>query len=165
MGRKSSKENPNIYLRSREEAGLTREAAAEKLEIINADRLYRIENGDTIPYSEEVLRMTEVYKNAMIHNYYCTHECEIGKKHIAKQEEKSLSQITVEMLNALYYLEDEKKRFTQIVADGKITEMEYADFENIKDKFSKMATVIDALKLWVEQTKLADKLPEKGEER
>ena len=141
MGRKSSKENPNIYLKSRENAGLTREVASEKLEIINADRLYRIENGETTPYSEEIIRMTEVYKNAMLHNYYCTHECEIGKKHIVKQEEKSLAQITVEMLNALYYLEDEKKRFTQIVADGKITEMEYGDFEYIKNKFSEMASV------------------------
>ena len=161
MGRKSSQENPNIYLKSRENAGLTREAAVEKLEIINADRLYRIEHDETIPHSDEVLRMTEVYKNALLRNYYCTHECEIGKKYVPEQAEKSLSQITVEMLNALYYLEDEKKRFTQIVADGKISDIEMNEFEMIQEKFSQMATVIDSLKLWVEQTKLENKMVEK----
>ena len=165
MGRKSSQENPNIYLKSRENEGLTREAAVEQLVIINADRLYRIEHDETLPHPEEVLRMMDVYKNAMLRNYYCTHECEIGKRYIRHQDPKSLSQITVEMLNTLYYLEDEKKHFTQIVADGIISEEEFLEFENIKEKFSEMANVIDSLKLWVEQTKLDDRFPEKDKVR
>ena len=44
MGRKSTKENKNIYHISREEAGLSREAAAEKMEFISSDRIEKIEN-------------------------------------------------------------------------------------------------------------------------
>ena len=39
MGRKSTRENKNIYQISREEAGLTREGASEKLKFLSADRI------------------------------------------------------------------------------------------------------------------------------
>ena len=44
MGRKSTKENKNIYQLSREDASLTREAAAEVLGFMSADRIEKIEN-------------------------------------------------------------------------------------------------------------------------
>ena len=46
MGRKSTKENKNIYQLSREESALTRDAAAEALGFISADRIEKIENLD-----------------------------------------------------------------------------------------------------------------------
>ena len=45
MGRKSTKENKNIYQISREAVSLTREAASELLEYISADRIEKIESG------------------------------------------------------------------------------------------------------------------------
>ncbi|MBQ7506694.1 MAG: hypothetical protein IJT05_05130 [Lachnospiraceae bacterium] len=39
MGKRSARENKNIYQLSREEAGLTREKAASALEFISADRI------------------------------------------------------------------------------------------------------------------------------
>ena len=44
MGRKSTKENKNVYQTSRESLGLTRESAAEKLEFLSADRIEKIES-------------------------------------------------------------------------------------------------------------------------
>ena len=58
MPRRSTKENKNVYMLSREAAGLTREAASERLGFISEDRIYRIENG-ALPDPEEVLRMAE----------------------------------------------------------------------------------------------------------
>ena len=43
MGRKSTKENKTIYQTSREALGYTRDAAAEKLEFVSADRIEKIE--------------------------------------------------------------------------------------------------------------------------
>ena len=43
MGRKSTKENKNIYQISRENAELTRESAAEQLEFISSDRIEKID--------------------------------------------------------------------------------------------------------------------------
>ena len=48
MGRKSTKENKNIYQTSRETAGLTREGASELLEFISSDRIEKIENEDDV---------------------------------------------------------------------------------------------------------------------
>ena len=44
MARVSTKENKNIYFRSREERGLTREEASELLNGLTADRNEKIEN-------------------------------------------------------------------------------------------------------------------------
>ena len=55
MGRKSTKENKNIYHISRENVGLTREAASEQLGFISADRIEKIENGKSAPHPDEIL--------------------------------------------------------------------------------------------------------------
>lgn len=44
MGRKSTKENKNIYQLSREAMNYSRDAAAEKMDCISADRIEKIEN-------------------------------------------------------------------------------------------------------------------------
>lgn len=63
MGRKSTKENKNIYQISRENAELTRDAAAEQLEFISSDRIEKIENEKSLPHPDEILAMADCYKN------------------------------------------------------------------------------------------------------
>ena len=72
MGRKSTKDNKNIYQRSREKLGLTREAASDLLGYISADRIEKIESEKSTPYPEEIISMADCYKNPMLCNYYCT---------------------------------------------------------------------------------------------
>ena len=50
MGRKSTKENKNIYQISREKMDYTRETAAEKLGFISSDRIEKIENEKSLPH-------------------------------------------------------------------------------------------------------------------
>ena len=57
MGRKSTKQNKNIYQTSREEAGFTRESAAEILEFISSDRIEKIESERSLPHPDEILAM------------------------------------------------------------------------------------------------------------
>ena len=54
MGRKSTKENKNIYQISREKMNYTRETAAEKLGFISSDRIEKIENEKTLPHPEAI---------------------------------------------------------------------------------------------------------------
>ena len=54
MGKKSTKENKNIYQTSREEAGLTREKASELMEFVSADRIEKIESEKSAPHPEEI---------------------------------------------------------------------------------------------------------------
>ena len=107
MGRKSTRENKTIYQKLREENDLTREKAAELLEFISEDRLERIENEKSEPAPEDVIRMAEVYKAPELCNYYCSHECPIGRKYVPPIEMTELPAIileTVASLNAVYPL-------------------------------------------------------------
>ena len=61
MGRKSTKENKNIYQISRENNGLTRDAAAERLEFISSDRIEKIESEKSNPHPDEILAMAECF--------------------------------------------------------------------------------------------------------
>ena len=150
MAKKSTKENKNVYMRSREAAGLTREAASERLGFISADRIYRIENG-SLPDPEEVLQMAESYQDISLCNYYCAHECRIGQEYVPEVQIKDLPQITVEMLATLNNLNRDKDRLLEIAVDGMVSADEIPDFLSIQDSLEKMSITIDALKLWVDQ--------------
>lgn len=136
MAKKSTKENKSVYMRSRESARLTREAASERLGFISADRIYRIENGTT-PNPEEVLQMAEGYRDMSLCNYYCAHECRIGQEYVPEVQIKELSQITVEMLATLNNLNRDKDRLLEIAVDGMVSEDEIPDFLAIQDSLEK----------------------------
>lgn len=78
MGRKSTKENKNVYQTSREALELTRDKASELLKFMSADRIEKIESEKSLPHPEEILAMAECYKTPSLCNYYCSHECPIG---------------------------------------------------------------------------------------
>ena len=150
MGRKSIKEDKNIYFISREENGMTREAAAEALGCISADRIEKIENEKSSAHPDEVLIMAEVYKNPLLCNYYCSHECPIGQEYVPSVEAKEIEKITLEMLSAINTLEAEKNRLIEITVDGKVSAEEIADFKRIKEHLSQMSLTIDSLNLWID---------------
>ena len=158
MGRKSTKENKNIYHISREEANLSREAAAEQMEFISSDRIEKIENETSVPHPDEILAMAQCYKNPSLCNYYCSHECPIGQEYVPEVIAKDLSVITLEMLSTLNTLSREKDRLIDIAADGQITDDEIPDFLEIKNHLEKMSLSIESLKLWVEQTIASGKI-------
>ena len=158
MGRKSTKENKNIYQTSREELGYTRAEAAEKLGFISADRIEKIESEKTLPHPEEILAMADCYKAPSLCNYFCSHECPIGQEYVLEIKAKELSQITLEMLAALNNLAKRKERLVEITVDGEITEDEISDFVVIQEELDKMSLIIDSLNLWVSNTIAAGKL-------
>ena len=158
MGRKSTKENKNIYQTSRETMEYTRDAAAEKLGFISADRIEKIENEKSLPHPEEVLAMADCYKNPSLCNYFCSHECPIGIEYVPEIRAKDLSQITLEMLATLNKLAHEKERLIEITVDGELSKDELPDFMKIKEQKKKMALAIDSLNLWLDQTIAAGKI-------
>ena len=158
MGRKSTKENKNIYQVSREKMGYSRESAAEKLRFISSDRIEKIENERTMPHPEEILAMADCYKNPSLCNYFCSHECPIGIEYVPEIKAKELSQITLEMLATLNKLTREKDRLIEITVDGELSEEELPDFLKIKEELEKMALAIDSLNLWLNQTIASGKI-------
>ena len=149
MGRKSIKENKNIYQISRENMEYSRALASEKLQYISADRIEKIESEKTLPHPDEVLAMAECYKNPSLCNYYCAHECPIGKEYAPEVKTKELSQITLEMLATLNKLTSKKDRFIEMTVDGEISPDEMPDFLALQEDLEKMSIIIDSLNLWV----------------
>lgn len=151
MGRKSTKENKNVYQTSRESLGLTREAAAEKLEFLSADRIEKIESEKSLPHPDEILAMADCYKNPSLCNYYCSHECPIGQECVPEVQIKDLSQITLEMLASLNTLNRDKDRLIEITVDGQISADELDDFHKIQAQLGQISQAIDSLQLWVQK--------------
>ena len=160
MGRKSTKENKNIYQTSREAVELTREAAAEQLQFISSDRIEKIENEKSLPHPDEILAMADCYKNPALCNYYCSHECPIGQEYVPEIKSKELSQITLEMLASLNSLDKQKARLVEITVDGIISEDEMEDFKKIQEQLEYISMAIDSLQLWVQKAIMDGKIAE-----
>ena len=151
MARVSTKENKNIYQISREEVGLTREAASEELEFISSDRIEKIESEKSLPHPDEVLLMSEAYKLPNLCNHYCANECPIGKQYVPEIKIKDLSQIVLEMLASLNSMHKKQERLIEITADGKIEGDEIKDFIHIQEELEKISITVETLQLWSEQ--------------
>ncbi len=160
MGKRSTRENKSRLQLSREEAGLTREKASELMEYISDDRIDKIERGILEARPEEIITMSECYKDPELCNYYCSHECPIGRKYVPEVKLKDLSQITLEMLASLNNMEKEKNRLIEITVDGAITKDEQEDFNKIKEELDSISLSVSALKMWIDNAILTGKFTE-----
>lgn len=167
MGKASVKKNKTIYQITREELGLSR---AEATEYIPDDpnfpgmpgvpeyKLVKIENGTVIVQPADVVAMAERYNKPELRNYYCCHECEIGKIDApAVSSDKSLHEILVDMAVTLEKVNESKTRLMDILNDKKLAEDETADFDNIYEELERVSATIEALKLWCEKNRVKSK--------
>lgn len=152
MGKKSTKENKNIYQLSREKMEFTREKASEALNCISSDRIEKIESEKSLPHPDEILAMAECYKIPNLCNYYCSHECPIGQRYVPEVVLDDLSKIVLQMLASLNSLNKKKDRLIEITSNGKIDDDELYDFVMIQDELEKVSITTEALQLWFETT-------------
>ncbi len=151
MARVSTKENKNIYQKTREGLRLTREAASELLESIAPERIEKIENERSLPHPDEVLVMAEKYKQPSLCNYYCANQCPIGQQYVPEIKMKDLSQIVLEMLASLNSMSRQKERLIEITVDGKIAGEELEDFIRIQEELERISIAVETLQLWSER--------------
>lgn len=151
MARKSTKENKNIYQRTRETLNLTREEASGLLVTMSPERIEKIESERSMPHPDEVLLMSDTYKHPSLCNYYCANQCPIGQQYVPEVQIKDLSQIVLETLASLNAVQKKKDRLIEITVDGKITGDELADFVNIQNELEKISIAVETLQLWCER--------------
>lgn len=150
MGRASVRENKNRYQLAREELGLTREKAAELLEVLSPERIEKIENERTDPHPDEVLLMSRKYKKPSLCNYYCANQCPIGREYVPEVRMGELSAIVLEMLASLNAVGKQKDRLIEIAADGVISGDEIDDFLRIRRELERISLTVEALQFWSE---------------
>ena len=151
MARKSTKENKNIYQRTREALGLTREEASELLGTMSPERIEKIENERSMPHPDEVLLMSDQYQQPSLCNHYCANQCPIGQQYVPEIKVKDLSQIVLETISSLNAMQRQKERLIEITVDGKISGDELADFVNIQEELEKISIAVETLQLWCER--------------
>ena len=151
MARVSTKENKNIYQLTREALKLSREAASELLESIPPERIEKIENERSLPHPDEVLVMSDKYKQPSLCNYYCANQCPIGQEYVPEVKIKDLSQIVLETLASLNAMNKKKDRLIEITADGKISSDELEDFIFIQEELERISIAVETLQLWSER--------------
>ena len=141
MARKSTKENKNIYQKMREALGLTREEASDLLVTMSPERIEKIESERSMPHPDEVLLMSDQYKQPSLCNHYCANQCPIGQQYVPEIKVKDLSQIVLE----------KKNRLIEITVDGQISGDELADFVYIQEELEKISVAVETLQLWCER--------------
>ena len=159
MAKRSTKENKSVYQLAREKENLTREEAEGKCRALTADRIAKIEGDRAVVHPEDVVLMAECYKAPNLCNYYCSHECAIGRDRVPEVKTKELAQIAVETLNALNKMSREKERLLEIVEDGTVRPDEREDFLTIKTTLDKIAVSVRTMQLWIDESVAQGKLP------
>ncbi len=167
MGKASVKKNKNIYQLTREELGLSR---AEATEYIPNDpnfpgmpgvpeyKLVKIENGTVAVQPADVVAMAERYNKPELRNYYCCHECEIGKIDAPEVAfDGGVHEILVSMAVVLKKVNHNKIRLMEILEDGKLSEDEQEDFDRIYEELEQVSMTVEALQLWCEKMKIKTK--------
>ena len=149
----------SVYKETRKSLGLTRDDVCDKAQSlgkpIQPERLERIENKKFPITPEEVLILSEIYSEPTLWNYYCTHECPIGKDYVRPIKIKDLAQIVLEMLSSLNSMKKSQERLIEITADGIIDDNELKDFIFIQNELCRISDTVQTLQVWVNKM-LAD---------
>ena len=150
MSKPSKKEKKSEYQLVRESLGMSRADVEDATNgALSASRLDKIENNNQSARPEDVVLMAKAYNEPRLCNYYCVHECEIGKTNVPSVDTvHDLTQITMKLLSNLNSLNRDKERIIDITADGEISEEERIDFEVFRKHLSDMSLAIEALKIW-----------------
>ena len=169
MGRKSIKEDKNIYQITREEMldengkSWSREKAADEImkiengrySYIDKYKLVKIEEESIKIQPEDIVALSKVYNKPELRNYYCCNQCDIGKIDAPEVTYSSgIHEILVNMAVTLRNVNHNKIRLMEILEDGKISEDEKEDFDKIYEELEHISATVEALQLWCEKMKL-----------
>ena len=158
MGKQSIRENKTVYQLCREDAGLTREGASQKMAAVPAQRIERIEYEMREPTPYDIVQMAEAYNHPELCNYYCSQKCDIGVRYVSEIKISELPEIILETIGSLNEVDELSKHLIKIGRDGKITDDEIQDFAKISYNLDAVSLAIDTLNLWVEKTANENKL-------
>lgn len=162
MGRKSIKENKNVYQEARDELDWSRERAADeimkiengKYNYLDKYRLVKIEEETVKIQPEDIVALSKAYKKPELRNHYCCHHCDIGKIDAPEVVYDNVHEILVNMSVSLESVNSKKLRLMEILADGKVDDTEITDLNRILEELERISMTVEAIQLWCEKVKL-----------
>lgn len=155
MGRAATKATGNPWYEARIRASkwndkfMNREGAAEVLNM-SPSAVEEAETGrsKTMPVEKAVL-MAKKYCAPELLNYYCLHDCPIGMKRAISDEIISLERAVVKITQILRKetVQSVKHGLQDIAMDGKVTEDEVDDLDEIIDSLRDVSKIISELEI------------------
>ena len=136
-----------MFITARNEAGLSREAAAERLDL-GIKTLYSYEYGLTIVPPETALRMQDVYRDPTFTTRYCSDYCPIGQIYSnSAPNYNNLCQAALGLLKEENDVAKLREDLIAISADGVIDEKELPIFKHIMDELLDLQKKIEEFKI------------------
>lgn len=159
MGFESEKDNRNVYFQARKQASIyspklySREGASELLGVsVSTLADYELGNTKVVPVDKVVL-MADLYNCPELKNYYCKHECPIGKDLPLATEQEDIEKIVIRLLKEL---EPERitgilKHLVEIAADGEVSKNEVGEALSIGKALEEIEKAISGYQLMAEK--------------
>ena len=126
------------------------------------DAIRRIENGlnKVMPVDTAIL-LADLYRAPELKNYYCIHECPIGRNHPLSEDAIEIERATVRLTQILRKetVQEFKHTLQDIAMDGVISDDELDDFCEIVDGLKDVARVISELEV-IRDKRMAERLGE-----
>ena len=99
--------------------------------------------------------MSDLYNAPELKNYYCKHECPIGRTLPIATEHDTLQGITIRLLNALDddAIKAMKRELVSMASDGEISEDEKPRLKKAQDALDSLAVVISELRMFGDRRK------------
>ena len=155
MGRDAAKSIGNPWRDARLRAAQwneklsSREGVEEELGI-SLDSVRRIETGinKVMPVEHAVL-LADLYNAPELLNHYCLNECPIGCRRPLSDELVDIDRVTVKLLKGLKMekLEELKAKLLDIAEDGRVSEEEVPDLQEIVDYLNGVSKTISEIEV------------------
>ena len=120
----------NIYKTARTVAGLTQERWAEAVGV-SVDSIRTYENGSVLPADATVAAMCEISNHTALGYWHLRNKSPLAADTLPEVEQLPLPQAVVQLLCAIKDFKDYHSDLLEIAADGKVTTIEAAAWENI----------------------------------
>lgn len=122
------RECPNLYKRARLSAGLTQEAAAERLDL-SPESMKQYEGGHRVPPDDVVARMVEVYRLPWLALEHSQATDTLGV--LPEVEPRPLPMASIALRNRLHDATGRLDALLRIAEDGVIDDTERPEFDDI----------------------------------
>ena len=146
-----SKEYESMYARYRRAAGMTQEYAAELLGVAPRT-LQAWERGESTPPNARVLAMCDIYCSPTLAIEHLRYNSIIAYDVLPPVRAVPVAQGVCQLIGALRKLEEihAEDRLLDIAADGKVDEIERADFDQLLIELDPVMSAVLALRYAVE---------------
>lgn len=135
----------NIYKNARKSAGFTQEKAAQLLSV-SVDSLRDYEQSQRPVPSDVASAMCDVYQAPYLAVQHLRLSSELGKRVVPKIEFKNLPEACLCVQVKLNKFVAKQEALMEIAADGKVTEEEEAEWNEIIDKMNELIVAMSNMR-------------------